>query len=919
MTILPEPAERREAGRSVAAERSQPRKADSFNLKVNADSLATEEPEPVPAANLKTEVGGSGWRDHLRRLEGLGLVLLPIGAGSDRKGPVDPRTGNGLKRWQQHPGFPAAEIGAMNPEHVIGAGLHTGPSGLDVLDLDGLDAVHWVAAHDVDPRDPALFRITRTTDPDRFKIPFRLTPEQRERLPKSKLLLRVGEQAGSGKGHAVELYGNTGAQVVALGHHAKSGGWYDWAGDPSMIGPPSEAWMQVLISLHEEVQRLRSLGDSSRPPTLKGYKVSGKWQGSSYRNPCPVCGRDHSSACTRTTVSDGRVLVSCYHGGNFSPPEVHKRGQKVPGKDGGTWGYIRTYVAKCLGDKSFFIQHRDREPDQVLLAPRSQQQSASPQVEEEPPHDPKTGQEGASGGGDGGKAPPPPSSDSGGPAPEPEPLPYGDLIARALEAIKDEDEDAEMAIRAELKTRFRVSDEQISTALFKRHSLDQVAPKQQTHDSVDLDQVAPLDYILDGWIPRGDIALTYGPAGTGKTTLALAKAYAHITGRNLLDRNEPCEPGRALFIATDSGPAALKKAMHDLGIDPATDPLLQPGHPDQRLWVWAHEPEQGHRAWLADIHGVIRLEKAIREKGITYVVIDSAKAVSAAAGWSYTSNESVKALLQYLREGVAMPTGACLEFLSHDGTEKGSHSGAKAWAEDPSMVCALELAIDPESKRPEGIRAQFKKDRAAHITPRRTVTYSLVEGELVLHPDQEVVGSCAEAILTILWDAYQRGVESVSGGELRAEASIRFDRSHKTVENTLGKIAGTGKGPKPTPVIRPKRGRYALAPAEIERRTSRTGSPNRGGGEMGGVYSKPIPAQGVWSPPIETPTGGSGGLGEPPKPPPGEVIGETQTTLHAWDLPESPPGRGMAPPYWDDGDDDPHWGPRREWRGQVAA
>lgn len=335
--------------------------------------------------------GGSGWRDHLHRLDGLGLVLLPIGAGSDRKGPVDPRTGNGLKRWQQHPGFTAAEIGAMNPEHVIGAGLHTGPSNVDVLDLDGLDAVHWVAAHDVDPRDPALFRITRTTDPDRFKIPFRLTPEQRERLPKSKLLLRVGEQAGSGKGHAVELYGNTGAQVVALGHHAKSGGWYDWAGEPSMIGPPSEAWMQVLISLHGEVQRLRGLGDTSRPPRARSGKGGGKWQGSSRRHPCPVCGRDHSAACTRTTGDNGRLLVSCYHGGAFSAPQGLKAGDVVTGHDGGRWAFLEEYPAECLGIKSLFIDHRDREPDQPTMAPRPQQQQAAAQGEEEQQEDPPEG------------------------------------------------------------------------------------------------------------------------------------------------------------------------------------------------------------------------------------------------------------------------------------------------------------------------------------------------------------------------------------------------------------------------------------------------------------------------------------------------------------------------------------------------
>jgi len=479
---------------------------------------------------------------------------------------------------------------------------------------------------------------------------------------------------------------------------------------------------------------------------------------------------------------------------------------------------------------------------------------------------------------------------------------YGELIKATLDAIKAGEQDREMVCRAELKHRFRVSDEQISTALFKRHSAEQVQHQTAVHDSVSMADVAQLEYLLDGWAPRGDLALTYGAFGTGKTTLALAKLYAHVNGRNLLDRDTPCPPGRGLFIATDSGAGPLKKAMHDLGIDADNDPLLRPGHPDQRVWVWAHEPSQGHSAWVCDIHGVIRLEQFIRAKGITYVVIDSAKAVSSAAGWSYTSNESVKALLQYLREGVAMPTGCCLEFLSHDGTAAGSHSGAKAWAEDPSMVCQLTAALDPDGHR-IGVTAQFKKDRAAHVDAHRTVTFSFIEGELSLQPGAEVVGSCADALLTILWEAYQRGVESVSGKELAQEAYERFRRSTKTVQNTLGKLAGTGKGPNPTPVLKLKRSRYALAPAEIQRRS--VASSNRGVCGMGGSLIKPTALQEVCLTPSPTPTLPVGSNATPE----GVSEGVAQTPVVTLDLGQLPPGRDRAPLQVGH-DDDPHWPPR---------
>lgn len=461
---------------------------------------------------------------------------------------------------------------------------------------------------------------------------------------------------------------------------------------------------------------------------------------------------------------------------------------------------------------------------------------------------------------------------------------YQSLLDGVLEAIKRQDQDQEMLLRADLKNTFRVSDEQIGAALLRRHSQAKVQRVEASHDSVSLADVEALRYLMDGWIPEGDLCLTYGPYGTGKTTLALWKAHCYAKGINVLDRSTPCTPGKTLFIATDSGASPLKKAFKDLGLDPDSDPLLQPGHPDQMIWIWAYEPNQGHDAWIADIHGIIALEQMIERRGISYIVIDSAKSVSSAAGWSYTSNESVKALLKHLREGVCQPTGACIEFLSHDGSEKGSHSGAKAWAEDPSMVCSLTLE-EAQEGRPAGVTVTFKKDRAAVIDPRRKLTYGLSDGALELRADVEVVGTCEEAILAVMWAAHQRGVGAMRTGELADEVWARHKKPRKTVENTLARISGSGKGPKPTPLIRPQRGVVALSPREIQRRSS---SSNRGVGEMGGGKSRSLAAQGIYSPPFESPTGET-------QPPTGESVGDAYSPCHNRDLRVSPPSEGGAP------------------------
>ena len=116
-----------------------------------------------------------------------------------------------------------------------------------------------------------------------------------------------------------------------------------------------------------------------------------------------------------------------------------------------------------------------------------------------------------------------------------------------------------MHARAELKIRFRLSDEQISTGLWKRYGQQKTSTTHKSNDSVDLARVVPLGYRMDGWIPFGDLSMLYGPYGTGKTTLAISKAHHLAKGINILDRSEPCKPGRTLFIATDSGAASLKK------------------------------------------------------------------------------------------------------------------------------------------------------------------------------------------------------------------------------------------------------------------------------------------------------------------------------------------------------------------------
>ena len=117
---------------------------------------------------------------------------------------------------------------------------------------------------------------------------------------------------------------------------------------------------------------------------------------------------------------------------------------------------------------------------------------------------------------------------------------WTDLLDYVLNSIRQETPDCEMKARAEVKHSFRISDEQLNTALFKRHGEGRILNVTPVHDSVSMAMVETLEYQLDGWIQKGDVGLLYGAYGTGKTTLALWKAYHLAKGINILDRNTPC-------------------------------------------------------------------------------------------------------------------------------------------------------------------------------------------------------------------------------------------------------------------------------------------------------------------------------------------------------------------------------------------
>ena len=393
---------------------------------------------------------------------------------------------------------------------------------------------------------------------------------------------------------------------------------------------------------------------------------------------------------------------------------------------------------------------------------------------------------------------------SGAPA-EPPQLSYRDLLSATLDAVRQDDEDAEMELRAEIMTRFRRNDGQITAALFRLLAAQsQDGPTERpTYRSIDLRQVEGLDWLLEGFLPDRDQALLFAPAGAGKTTAALGMAFAVIDGTGFLDHDTHATGGNVLLIASDSGPAPVVRALADMGR--GNDPSLSPTTKGHRLHCWAHDASQGAMAWEASLRGCLALLRFVQEESIALVVIDSCKAVTSKCDLNYCDNGQVTALLTWVKEVLCRHTSVL--WINHEGAADGTAAGAKAWKEVPSIVHSIELVPagpedDSKPKRPGGRQGRTStvmrtwKVRKCRQGTAREFLYQVdtLTGRLQVATGVELKRDCRAAIVDVLAAALSNGVSSLHRKAIGEELGSRFGYSRGTVSNGLTRVTG-GRDP----------------------------------------------------------------------------------------------------------------------------
>lgn len=387
-------------------------------------------------------------------------------------------------------------------------------------------------------------------------------------------------------------------------------------------------------------------------------------------------------------------------------------------------------------------------------------------------------------------------------------LGFTELIDSMLKATINGDDDRLMTLRSEWAiSRYRLNDAKIDSLLFERHTRLQCSGRLITPpESLDLSRISGMDWLIEGFVPDKDQTLLWGDAGSGKTTASLGLVSAVIRGTGFLDHTQPARVCRALFIASDSGASPLYATMQDMGI--AGMPEVHQG-PDQRLFVWASDPDQGVQAWAADLRGCIRLLEFVKRHQIDLVIIDSCKAVCSGAGLDYTNNQLVTSLLTYFKEVICPHTAVV--WLNHDGVAKGAHAGAKAWKEIPSMVHRISREEQKDGSILNGRRHwSVTKSR---MGPGRDFDYQLNQGALTVCANQEVVGNCLARVVDVLIGALQlESKESLSRADLSRRICSHGGPTQKTLDNTLS-TATKANHPE---VCCSGHGRYKLAPRIAE-------------------------------------------------------------------------------------------------------
>ncbi len=261
-----------------------------------------------------------------------------------------------------------------------------------------------------------------------------------------------------------------------------------------------------------------------------------------------------------------------------------------------------------------------------------------------------------------------------------------ELLNDLIKHAKDHNLDDYFEDFAEMEHRFKRSPSDINNDLLNVLR-DSYSSKSFKVGEVDMSKVDDLEYILEGFLIRGENHQFYAGAGMGKTSLLAGMIKAGYKGVGFLNHVRHRDKFRTLWIACDGSSARFKSVYDDMGLDP------------KMVDVLGGDLKQGLTNWKWNIPNLILLRKILEDKDKNYglVVFDSVKGMLSGTGFKYIDNEHADSICQFLREIIGEPLGMACVLINHLSNDGKAGSGAKRWGEAVAMNVEIKPVLDPSS------------------------------------------------------------------------------------------------------------------------------------------------------------------------------------------------------------------------------
>ena len=338
---------------------------------------------------------------------------------------------------------------------------------------------------------------------------------------------------------------------------------------------------------------------------------------------------------------------------------------------------------------------------------------------------------------------------------------------------------------AEMEHRFKRSPSDINNDLLNVLR-DSYSSKSFKVGEVDMSKVDDLEYILEGFLIRGENHQFYAGAGMGKTSLLAGMIKSGYKGIGFLNHTRRRNKFRTLWIACDGSSSRFKSVYEDMGLNP------------EMVDVLGGDLKQGLTNWKWNIPNLILLRKILedQEKNYGLVVFDSVKGMLSGTGFKYIDNEHADSICQFLREIIGEPLGMACVLINHLSNDGKAGSGAKRWGEAVAMNVEIKPVIDPSANDGgQGVGINHNERKLCiwkdPIGGRRLFDYMINrDGIFVPSYKTDTVGDCFQAVKKFLVESnFKTGKSVFTRTEIHAGVS-NYSRAHKdrTIKEHLGKL-----------------------------------------------------------------------------------------------------------------------------------